>query len=425
MQFPKLTPLQSRFAASLLASILLLVIYFGLTRPPFAYAAELNQRIPPDHNHPIIADFEDTWEPWLDNDVDSAPSLLALDTTARNVIRQASVDPTAIANNDPQKLNINAGETQFWVFTKEALAGPLSSPNPGLPSLVERTEQAESKQELRKRQDSSIPGGKRTLWITLNTCLQPSTNKSDAGIPPQLQLYVSESQDLKTPGPDQSGGSQRSVLIEDGYGSIRLEASSDVFIGVTAPNTTDFTGIWAYEIAGSIDAPFHEVDSAHPNLYFVDSDSHAALLITNDTTQAQPNETVFQEWMNIKPPFRIFAHNQNDPALLGVQKSYCGLQSYAQIKASADTQDASMTTRGRGGKPKEQLYLQRLNTSSTYFGILVMNGNSTTSGNGVVGGGGKVWKAMNFTTKTGDVQFSDNLLTTLLTFSFLQRTIVL
>ena len=58
MQFPKLTPLQSRFAASLLASAILMFIYFSLSNTQFAYAAELDSIIPSDHNHPIIA-FDD------------------------------------------------------------------------------------------------------------------------------------------------------------------------------------------------------------------------------------------------------------------------------------------------------------------------------------------------------------------------------
>lgn len=401
MQFPKLTPLQSRFAASLLASVILLIIYFSLTKPPFAYAAEMDQRIPPDHNHPIILDLEDDLD-FGTNDIFGSPSDDPMETErSKNVIRQASTDPTALANNDPKQINIKPGETQFWVFNRDALSGPLSPPTPGLPSLVERTEQQESRQDLKKRQDNNAPSGSRSLWITLNTCLQPSTSNSEVGVPPQLQLYISESQNQKNPGPGGSGDSQRSVPVENGYSSVRLDASDDVFIGVAAVNTTDFSGIWNYEIAGSIDAPFHDYDSDHPDLYFVDSDNHAALLITKDTTQALPNETIFQEWMSIAPPFSMFAHNLNDPAVLGIQNSYCGLKQNAQIKTSSDSQDMSMTTRGQGGKPKEQFYIQNLNDSTTYFGFLAMNGNSTASGNGVVGGGGKVWKAMNFTTKTG------------------------
>ena len=400
MQFPKLTPLQSRFAASLLASAILVVIYFSLTRPPFAYAAELDQRIPPDHNHPILLDYDEEIGD-LEDDYPGQFSVQSQLHSAPDLRRQAAVsDLTALANNDPKQMNINVGEVQNWVFTKQALADPFSPPTPGLPSLVER-EDAEIRQELRKRQDDSIPGGSRTLWISLNTCLQPSANTSSSIVPPQLEVYVSQSQDLKTPGPAESTDKQKKFNVEDGFAQIRLNAADDIYIGVAAPNTSDFNGIWNYEVAGSIDNPFHEYDDNSPNLYFVDSDNHAALLVTNDTTQAQPNETVYHQWMEMAPPFFMFAHNQDDPAVLGVQRSYCGLKNYAQRSAGRDTGDASMTSRGIGSKPKEQFYIQRLNTSATYFGFLAMEGNSTASGNGVVGGGGKVWRAMNFTTKAG------------------------
>ncbi|KAL9105461.1 MAG: hypothetical protein Q9227_009370 [Pyrenula ochraceoflavens] len=398
MQFPKLTPLQSRFAASLLASAILIIIYFSLSRPPFAYAAELDERIPPDHNHPILLETEESFDDLHDGSLDQMH--LEPMSDSHILARQSTpTDINALANNDPQPMNIKAGETQNWVFKKEALAGPFSPQTPGLPSVVER-ENTEFRQELRKRQDSDIPGGSRTLWISLNTCLQPSANSSSNIVPPQLEVYVSQSQDLQRPGPSQSMDNQKKFELDDGFAQIQLDASDSIYVGVTAPNTSDFSGIWNYEVAGSIDAPYHEFDANSPNLYFVDSDSHAALLVTNDTTQAQPNETVYQKWMDMQPPFSMFAHNQDNPAILGVQKSYCGLKQYAQLSASRETGDASMTNRGIGSKPKEQFYIQRLNTSATYIGFLAMNGNSTDAGNGVVGGGGKVWKAMNFTTKS-------------------------
>ena len=91
----------------------------------------------------------------------------------------------------------------------------------------------------------------------------------------------------------------------------------------------------------------------------------------------------------------------SDSSILGVESSYCGLLNLAQIKANVDTQNqnvAGMTNRGLGGKPKEQFYINNLKATSKYWGFLAMARNSTP---GVIGGGGKVWKAMNFTTKTG------------------------
>ena len=70
-----------------------------------------------------------------------------------------------------------------------------------------------------------------------------------------------------------------------------------------------------------------------------------------------------------------------------------------------------MVTRGLGNKPKQQFYATGLNSSSQYRAFLAMNGNSTASGNGVVGGGGKVWgPGIDFTTKSdGNCQLLFNL----------------
>src|SRR2546423_11569529 len=106
--------------------------------------------------------------------------------------------------------------------------------------------------------------------------------------------------------------------------------------------------------------------------------------------------------MTMRPAYGVFAHNMNGSSILGVQNSYCGLSNYAQIKANVpgfeNQHVAGMTNRGVGGKPKEQFYINNLNATSKYWGFLALPGNSTP---GVIGGGGSVWRAINFTTKTG------------------------
>ncbi|EXJ79882.1 hypothetical protein A1O3_08167 [Capronia epimyces CBS 606.96] len=389
---PKLTPLQSRFVASLAASLVLLAVYLFLSKPHFAYAAELGPRIPPeDHNHYLIYDEGES-------DIFGEG---AQGQEAVKIVSRAEAGVSALANNAPQNSNINVGETQHWVMPKDVIDGPGGTTGPGLPSdKLETRELDEEVGGLKKRQD-----GKR-VYITLNTCLQPSPNTTDGdasnSTPPQLQMYISLSQSNQKPGPE----SGNTVEVDGGYAIYEVDADNDVFVGVSAPNTTQFAGIWNYEIAASVDAPFHGSKSNVTNLHFVDSDNHAALLITNDTTQAQPNETVYQDWMNLSPPWGVFAANHNDTAILGVKNSFCGLKNTARLAANVpgiESQNvAKMTNRGLGGKPKEQFYITGLNATSQYWGFLVMNGNSTASGNGVVGGGGTVWQAIDFQTKTED-----------------------
>ncbi|KAK4946252.1 hypothetical protein LTR10_014764 [Elasticomyces elasticus] len=392
---PKLTPLQSRFAASLAASVFLLLVYLSLTKPHFAYALELDSRIPSeDHNHYFIFDEDPL-------DISNGP--IDIEQVER-IAARAEAGTSALANNDAQKSNINIGETQNWVFPSEAVNGSHGATGVGLPSekLEERDVDIEVA-ELRKRAGN-------TVYISLNTCLQPSSNTtnttSNAAIPPQLTLYISLSDSNQTPGPGSDSSTQQTITVDGGYALFKGTADGDVYIGISAPNTTAFEGIWNYEVAASIDAPFHGLHQNSSNLYFVDGDNHAALLITNDTTEADSNSTVYQEWMNLSPPWGVFAANQNDTAILGVKNSFCGLRTYAQIAANIDgftnQNVAKMTNRGLGGKPKEQFYITGLNASSNYWGMLAMVGNSTAHGNGVVGGGGTVWDVIDFQTKSED-----------------------
>jgi len=309
-----------------------------------------------------------------------------------------------LANNAPQNKNINIGEVQHWVFTKEEIDGPHGVTGPGLPgdNLDKRDLEIEG-QELKTRQQSN------KIYITLNTCLQPSTNSSkdsDDAIPPQLQIYFSMSSSNQKPGPGVNDPNQRSLQVDGGYGYLEVEANSDVYVGVAAPNTTAFSGSWNYEVAASNDAPYH-MSHTKPNLFFVDGDNHAALLITDDLTEAAPNETVFKEWMGLNPPpWGVFAADQQDRSILGLKNSFCGLRNNvrlsANIKGAQNQNIAQMTSRGLRGKPKEQFYITGLNASSQYWGMLVMEGNSTASGLGVVGGGGQVFAAIEFDTKAED-----------------------
>jgi calcium channel MID1 len=402
MQLPKLTPLQSRLAATLAASVILIILFF-VTRPQFAYAAELDSRIPPDHNHPIIFDLEGLED---GGEEDTLTSKSSESTLNQALHARAPVGVSGLSNNGFQNMNIDAGQTQNWVFSKESIAGPPGQMGPGLPSDDIADEgPADVRSELRKRQD-----GKR-VYITLNTCIQPVANTStspaetQSQVPPQLQMWVSQSSSLTNPGPSTTDNrDQQNIEFDGGYAIFEADTREDVYIGISAPNTTSWTGIWNYEIAASIDAPFHSVDKNWANLFFVDGDNHAALLVTDDTTQKNSTSETYKQWMTIPPPYGVFAHNQNDSTILGVQKSFCGLRNQAQIMASIDDSNnqnvATMVNRGLGGKPKEQFYITDLNASSTYYGFLAMEGNSTASGSGVVSGGGKVFKSINFTTKS-------------------------
>lgn len=402
MPLPKLSHLQSRFAVSLGATFLLILIYFSLAKPSFAYAAELDDRIPIDHNHPIIyeeagaEDWSDQNEPYVEDwtrELDGSEPELRMQKRAPDGVR-------SLTNNAPQNMNIESGVLDYWMFPQGQIQGPHGTPGVGLPSDATVTgnmsdDGAAGPNELKKRQST------REVWITINTCLQPSSGNENETIPPQLRLFYSTSSNNEKP--DYTNNAIE-VQVIGGYGEVILEVSDDVYVGIAAPNTTGLTGSWNYEIAASIDAPYHYWSNT-TDLLFVDGDNHAALLVTPDLDKA--SSSVFDQWMSLNPaPYGMFAHDQKNQSILGVSRSYCGLLHNAKIMANIPEVEnnnvGTMTSRGIGHAPKEQFYISALTASSSYYGWLAMSGNSTARGAGVIGGGGAVWTNMTFRTKASD-----------------------
>ncbi|KAJ5126266.1 hypothetical protein N7526_008443 [Penicillium atrosanguineum] len=315
-----------------------------------------------------------------------------------DLVRRYPASGTSLANNDFQSATINAGATQYWYITSSVVNGKHGVAGKGLPANL--NESTEIEHDLRKR---NLEKRSTTLYLSLTTCSKPTTNSTaDSGSFPQLEVYVSVSEGLEEPGPGKNDSLQNKTTASGGYVGIAFDADSDVYIGVTAPNSTAYSGSYNYQIAASIDAFFHSVDDDDPFLYFVDADHSAALLVTDNLTQSDPGSTNYEQWMNITPPYTMFAHNINNTALAGLERSFCALDDLSQVGRISNSVEVGMTSRGLGNQPKEQFYITGLNRSSTYDGILAMVGNSTLSGNGVIGGGGKVWMPMNFTTKADD-----------------------
>jgi calcium channel MID1 len=416
MPLPKLSPLQSRLAASLIASVMLVLIYFAFMSPHFAYAADVDSIRPEDHNHERLLR-----RPFLDPDYEelelSEPTYEAQFAGAdRGIIGRATTEPITLTNNGMQETNIPQGQLMSYMFSNASLWGPLSAIKSGLPSQiilngkvkrsVDETESAgdneEDEEELKLRSRQSNSGSQRLLYITVTACKQPTSNTT-TDPPPQLQLYVSQSQDNITPGPGK--GPQVEMKLDDGYALYALNATGNVYIGVYGENVnTTYTGVWNAQIAASIDQPYHFFwNSSDPNLFLVSSDSNSALLYTDPFIPDSSNSTLAEAWMDMTPgPFTVFASDASDNSILGLQNSYCGLETKAQISASRPGQTSSdiateMTDIGSGSLPKQQFYLTGLGPGKTYNIALAMNG-TIASGNSAVGAGGQVFRMTSFTT---------------------------
>lgn len=432
MPLPKLSPLQSRLAASLVACVLVLLLYLTLSSSHFAYASDVDSTRPEDHNHvrlltPFILD--DELDDVEQRELQYEAEFFGFDRSITG--RAPSWVEATIDNNNDYMDNVPQGEVRYYMFANSSVWGQLSGPSQGLPpsrlhkrneggfgdylegmivdvvnseaGIVSHDGSDSVDPDLRSRQ---LPT--RAVYITINTCLQPNEPTSSKGAAPQLQLFVSQSAQgtMSTAGkPDNGWQNGQMVEAVGGFANITLQVSGDVYMAVYAPATEGFNGPYNMKIAASIDAPFHYYNNSQSKLYLVDSDTSSALLVTNNLTLST-NGSVFEAWMNLAPPFVIFAANQNISAFAGIQNSYCGLENYAQIAGTTggvrnSAVQTSMTNVTSGPFPKQQFYFQGLNGSSSYNAILAMTGNSTASGKGIVGGGGQVWQAMNFQTQSG------------------------
>ncbi|KAK4156473.1 stretch-activated Ca2+-permeable channel component-domain-containing protein [Chaetomidium leptoderma] len=411
----QLSPLQSRLAASLVASCLLMLLYLVLFPPNFALAAELKEALPVilnDLDYPIGLPARSLLDPTYE------PEFSPFD---RSIIGRAPAGVTSLINNEATPMNVDEGTTQRFVFvlpgvstrgTEEGLLESRSDhivareQNAGAGAGAAEHEVAgeEEEQTLAKRQKS------RTVYISANTCEQPQPidpSKTTMD-PPQLTLFVSTTAANQAPGPLADQGTQFMVVFNEGAAMFNFTTDKDVYIGVHAPNVSEvFSGTYNFRVAASVDSFYHnynEQDDA--DLIWVDSDSQGALLITHNLTDnADPN--VVAGIMNTQP-YVLFAHNKHDRAINGLRYSFCGLQNYAQIAAIRDGRQTDlvrtgMTTRGLGNLPKQQFFFTGLNSSAEYIGILATNsGNGGTLGQRQIAGtrGTKVFKATNFSTKS-------------------------
>ena len=155
-QCPKLTPLQSRLLASVTALALLGLLYWSLSNPHFAYAAELEidgsglLRSGEDHNWHRIQE-ERLQEDGIDLDDDGVEGKAVEDGMLE--MRQAQVEAKDISGNNVGNLdNIEPGNNTVWRFSRSLLNGNHTDSGPGLPANVTASSgDAIEHVELRKR----------------------------------------------------------------------------------------------------------------------------------------------------------------------------------------------------------------------------------------------------------------------------------
>ncbi|UNI19129.1 stretch-activated cation channel mid1 [Purpureocillium takamizusanense] len=409
----QLSPLQSRLVASLAASVFLLILYLLLVSPRLAFAAE----IPFDSHQPIVATHDI-------NALQGAiyePEFALLD---RSFIGRAPPGVEALQLDQPRALNLEPGKTACYMVEKAVLQGNTASGNAPRDEI-----KREALPDDASDSDSSTPSGKPTglLYLSANTCRQPRAARSkDNTLAPQLIISVSNSSLAGCPKATKPLRVDRDKAFEEGAVMYSVNATGDIYIGITAPNVSaDFQGVYNYEIAASLEDYFHQYqEDGDSELLWMDSDSSSALLMTQDLTRSRDD---IARIMSQEPPYELFVSNKNWTDMHGMMRSACGLQRSAQIMANSASNKnlnspvkTAMTLRGRGGFPKQQFYFVALNESTTYTGILVKKANVTAHEKRQAGGaarpGSIVYQATEFNTVSRtncqvvtDLEFCDEI----------------
>ncbi|KAK0665562.1 stretch-activated Ca2+-permeable channel component-domain-containing protein [Cercophora samala] len=427
-----LSPLQSRLAASVVASCLLLLLYLSLFSPHFAVAHGLEP--PPPLRRPILFDddFDDDFSPNIParglfdtrtrrTTTTYEPEFLGFD---RSIIgRRQDGGLLKLETTKPTPMDLEEGSTaRFW-FPLSVLAGRESEGRLELRGEGDYDDDDDGHSSQQEDGGNETTTGaslakrqQQTVYISVNTCKQPTAIEPDKTTmePPQLTLFVSKSAEYQAPGPLADMSTQEMLPLEEGAVNFRFTGAEDVYIGVHAPNVSDvFEGKYNFEIAVSGEGfyfTYNDEDDA--DLIWVDSDSQGALLITHNlTTDASP--VAQEKIMSMDPyPYVLFAHNKTDKGLNGLRHSWCGLKLNAMIAGVAGGRDASkvrtsMTTRGMGNLPKQQFFFNGLSADTNYTAFLgrerkggLLVGKRQEGEGGEGGDGVELFKPVDFTTKS-------------------------
>lgn len=369
----------------------------------FAQAAGDDTILQKDHNHHRLLNlpnYQDIFESAAIRANHYEPDFAGID---RAIIGRAPDTATILGNNAPQPTDIDQGDVQYWIFPRATLQGSFGQANLSLPLNLTATSTSRLETDLMNlARNQRPPAASRTVWLTISTCDQPvsTTTGDDSVAPSPLAVYISLSPNNQRPDNERK---DHVIPLEGGYGIIQLSGvSDDIYIGVRAPESNDYEGVYNYELAASIDAPYATyfsgiADPWNTTITAWDTDKNSSLLGTGNITNVSPKSSNFSEWMTMQPPFSVYVHSQTDSAILGLQRSVCGLRNHAQIKDS-DIEESDKVMVEIGGQPKQLFYIKDLNSNSFYNAIMTLE----RSDNGTIGGGGAVWEMTSFKTKSGE-----------------------
>ncbi|OBA19193.1 hypothetical protein METBIDRAFT_33405 [Metschnikowia bicuspidata var. bicuspidata NRRL YB-4993] len=210
------------------------------------------------------------------------------------------------------------------------------------------------------------------VFMTGNICLQPDNlNSSDND---SLVVYYSFNSLILTNLEDSLMGK-----FEYGYFQALAEVSvsstsSVLYIVVQAPQSTNLTDTWSYEIGVSQNDLVHQWDS-RLFVEIVDTDDHSALIVTGNLTLISSNHNVSQYNSSLSNYELLVFQNEHIDYFATLNESWCAVRNGPSLMLTGDYV-TSYTT--RGGSLRQQFYVPGLNSSTQYIGYLLYDSNDLT-----------------------------------------------
>lgn len=219
------------------------------------------------------------------------------------------------------------------------------------------------------------------VFITGNICLQPSDLSASGN--DSLTVYYSFNSLMFS---DMEISTM--VHFENGYfqalGEVDTAAAElTLYIAVYAPQSTNTTAEWLYEIGVSQNDLVFQWDN-HPFAEVVDTDNQAALIVTSNLTNADMSQLNLLDSL-----YQLYVYTEEYKDYFAtLNSSWCAVRSGPALRLASDI--ASSYTY-RGGSLREQFYIDGLNASTTYVAYLVLDFSGSSYG-------GAVYKQFEFET---------------------------
>lgn len=214
------------------------------------------------------------------------------------------------------------------------------------------------------------------IFLTGNICAEPEDREASAN--QSLTVYYSFNASMFD---DYELGTM--VQFENGY----FQALADVpassgkdsilYIGVRAPESTNTSASWSYEIGVSQNDLVYQWDN-RSFTEVVDTDSELALIVTGNLSASSSSSSSYNTSLS---RFQLFIYPYEDLNLFDyLNRSWCAVRNGPALFKTSNYNTSYST---RGGAFRQQFFVTGLNASTLYVGYLVSDNSGSKQGGAV------------------------------------------